>query len=100
MKELNQLLGLVGRKCENGIIYSVYAPTILDSISLKEIPEIWLSDVKEFMFGQRYFKGTAQVGPILENGEFGIYSGDLYRWVNKNMDKILRHYKIETITND
>lgn len=92
MKELNQLLGLVGRKCENGIIYSVYAPTILDSISLKEIPEIWLSDVKEFMFGQ--------AGPILENGEFGIYSGDLYRWVNKNMDKILRHYKIEIITND
>lgn len=92
MKELNQLLGLVGKKYENGYLHSIYDVTFLDSISLKQVPEIWLSDIKEFMIGQ--------AGPILENGEFGIYSGDLHRWINKSMDKILRHYKIEIITND
>lgn len=95
MKELNHLLGLVGMKYENGVvIHGLKTGTIsaFSHISLKQIPQTWLIDIKEFMYGQ--------TGPILENGEFGIFSADLYTWVNKNMDKILRHYKIEMITND
>ncbi len=96
MKELNQLLELVGKEYKSDSEFPMRVKPFNKAtnplISFKKIPEIWVEDIKHFMIGQAC--------PILEDGELGIYICDLNVWIKQNLNKILRHYKIEEITND